>query len=392
MNDAQRDTAMDGFAAEHAEDASSLRAEDAIPLQRGRSVRRTQVFNQNDRFVEGWHWLLPADELKKGQVKPARLFGRELVVYRGQNGQLYAADAYCPHMGAHLAEGRVEGNHLRCFFHNWRFDEEGVCQEAPGTRKAPSACLRMWPVREHYGLIWLWTGDAPTRELPYVPELRDQEVQVKLGSRFVKACHPNVVLINAIDENHFNSVHNLPVELYMETKVHNENVVQFSNRTQVPDSTWMTRAIGQFYAGPLTYSMCYHFASSGSVTVGPDFMHFHIMFALRLLENGQTEGQTLLLTKRRRGRAGRALNLAALQATRWVGDYFAKGDTQVFQTMNFDFQTPTKADHAIVDFIQHTERQTTRHFGSWERCDGPSTNPGFRENGSAGRALEVVHA
>ena len=30
------------------------------------------------------------------------------------NGELVCFDAYCPHMGAHLAEGKVEGEGLRC--------------------------------------------------------------------------------------------------------------------------------------------------------------------------------------------------------------------------------------------------------------------------------------
>ena len=70
------------------------------------------------------------------------------------------------------------------------------------------------------------------------------------------------------------------------------------------------------------------------------------MFALRMLPGGKTEGQTILITKKRDGVGGRAFNRAVLAATKVVGDYFAKGDTQVFQTMQFDFKTPTKADHA----------------------------------------------
>ena len=124
--------------------------------------------------------------------------------------------------------------------------------------------------------------------------------------------------------------------------------------------------MGRFYAGPLTYAMSYHFGTSGTVTVGPDMLHFHILFALRLIDGGRTEGQTILITKRRPGFRGRAFNKAILLATRAVGNYFAKGDTQVFQTMKFDFKTPTKADHAIIDFIQHVEKQPARTFGSWD--------------------------
>jgi phenylpropionate dioxygenase-like ring-hydroxylating dioxygenase large terminal subunit len=328
-------------------------------------VRNNRIFNQPDRFIEGWYWALASSELKRGEVKPVRLLGRELVVYRGQNGRAVALDAYCPHMGAHLAEGRVDGDNLRCFFHDWSFDCSGSCVAVPRMQKPPRASTTAWPTAEHYGMIWVWTGAEPARELPYVPELKDVECEALLGNRFVKNCHPNVVLINAIDENHFNSVHDLPVDLHMKTVAVNENVQTFSNTTRMPDSNVFTRAMGRFYAGPLTYSMCYHFGSSGTVTVGPDLMHFHIMFALRMIDGGKTEGQTILITKKRPGLHGRAFNRVALAATKVVGDYFAKGDTQVFQTMKFDFKTPTKADHAIIDFVQHVDQQRALGYGSW---------------------------
>ena len=65
-----------------------------------------EVFNRPDRVVEGWYWALPAHALKRGTVKPVNLMGRELAIYRGQDGVAVAMDAYCPHMGAHLAQGR----------------------------------------------------------------------------------------------------------------------------------------------------------------------------------------------------------------------------------------------------------------------------------------------
>jgi hypothetical protein len=49
-----------------------------------------------------------------------------------------------------------------------------------------------------------------------------------------------------------------------------------------------------------------------------------------------------------------------------VGNYFAKGDTQVFQTIKFDFQTPTKEDKSIIQFIQHVEKQKEIAWGTWE--------------------------
>ena len=90
-----------------------------------------KIFNQAERFAQGWYWAIPSIKLRKGQVKPVSLLGRELVIYRDIEGQLVCFDAYCPHMGAHLAEGKVEGGGLRCLFHNWKFDRKGDCVDVP---------------------------------------------------------------------------------------------------------------------------------------------------------------------------------------------------------------------------------------------------------------------
>ena len=61
--------------------------------------------------------------------------------------------------------------------------------------------------------------------------------------------------------------------------------------------------------------MSYWYGSTGSVTVGPDFLHFHIIFALRADENGKTRGQTILVTKKRPGPLGWLFNRVLLFLT-----------------------------------------------------------------------------
>ncbi len=329
------------------------------------------AFNRTDQLVEGWYWALPSRELKKGQARALSMLGRELVVYRGEDGAARILDAFCPHMGAHLAEGRVEGTGIRCFFHDWKFDPEGRCVDIPCQEKPVPVRVRSWPVEERYGMIWLWTGETARKPVPFVPELEGVECDAAFGNRFVKNCHPNVVMINAIDAQHFNSVHNLPVRLRMDATRLHDNAIQFSNGTRVEEKSLFTRFIARFYQGSLTYSMCYWFGTTGSVTVGPDFMHFHIVFALRPTMEGHTEGQTLLLTRSRKGPWGWLFNRAALFATRLVGDHFAKGDTRVFQTIRFQFRTPIKADQAILQFIDHLDQQRVVRWGSWEDAGSP---------------------
>ncbi|NJN72485.1 MAG: aromatic ring-hydroxylating dioxygenase subunit alpha [Limnothrix sp. RL_2_0] len=325
-----------------------------------------EIFNHPQRFIEGWYWLLRSPELKRGKVKAVSLLGRDLAVYRTTEGKVVAMDAHCPHMGAHLAEGKVEKDSIRCFFHNWKFTADGRCEEIPCLSKKLPLQLTTWPVKEAYGLIWLWTGSEPTQPLPFAPELEVEIVDFSLSKRFIKDCHPNVVMVNAIDAHHFNTVHNFPVAIAFKAETINQNVITFNNTTRGGGESWLIRLIQPFYREAGTYNMCYWFGSTGTVTLGPDFLHFYIMFALRLLENGKTEGETILMTKRRAGLQGWLFNRLILWATKLVGNYFAKGDTQIFKTIKFNLKTPIRADQSIIEFMHHVEQQKALAWETWE--------------------------
>ena len=59
--------------------------------------------------------------------------GLHLAVFRGETGQSFVTDAYCPHMGANLGVGGiVKGNCLECPFHGWTFrGDDGKCVKIP---------------------------------------------------------------------------------------------------------------------------------------------------------------------------------------------------------------------------------------------------------------------
>ena len=319
-----------------------------------------RLFNHPQAVAEGWYWLCRSKEIRRGKVRALRLLGRELAVYRGADGKVAALDAYCAHMGAHLAEGCVEGNELRCFFHHWRYDAEGRCTDIPCLegKPAPRLRVRRWPTAERYGMVWLWTGDAPAHGVPEVPELAGQACDWLVANRFRKRCHPSVMLINAIDEQHFRSVHHLPGSiLRMEALPRNAANIEFRNTGRVPATSLLGRLVGRFYAGRLTYAMSYWYGSLGFVTFGPDFLHLHLMFALRRTDDGGTEGQAIAFTRRRRGPLGWLLNRCLLHFTAIAARYFAHGDTRVFQSIRFQLKNPIAADRAVIAFIRHLEAQ-----------------------------------
>jgi cholesterol 7-dehydrogenase len=88
-------------------------------------------------FPNGWYSILNGDELKIRQVRFIDYCGREIVVFRGANGRVYALDAYCSHMGANLGLGGSvkNGQCIQCPFHGWIFDgETGACVQSFETK------------------------------------------------------------------------------------------------------------------------------------------------------------------------------------------------------------------------------------------------------------------
>jgi cytochrome P450/nitrite reductase/ring-hydroxylating ferredoxin subunit len=68
--------------------------------------------------------------------------GVDLVALRVNGGGLKVFDGRCPHQGALLGEGEVEGNALVCRNHRWKFDRE------TGQRIGGRHCLTACPARE----------------------------------------------------------------------------------------------------------------------------------------------------------------------------------------------------------------------------------------------------
>ncbi|HEX9259065.1 MAG TPA: Rieske 2Fe-2S domain-containing protein, partial [Acidimicrobiales bacterium] len=72
-----------------------------------------------------WPWPIPfgwfaqcwSVELEPGALVARRAVGRDLVLWRDEAGKAHVQDAYCPHLGAHLAVGgKVSGCEVECPF------------------------------------------------------------------------------------------------------------------------------------------------------------------------------------------------------------------------------------------------------------------------------------
>jgi nitrite reductase/ring-hydroxylating ferredoxin subunit len=196
-----------------------------LPMPRDRELlsdlgRRQRVTHFKGRrypfpVPNGWFVVGVSTELAPGEVRALYYFGRDLLLYRTEDGHARVMDAHCMHLGAHLAVGgRVEEACIRCPFHGWKFDgETGRCAEIPyGEMKhiPPKAHSRSYPTIERNHMIWAWyhaEGGDPFYDVPEVPEFYDDEWSPIIVRVFeIRICAQDMAE-NNVDFAHFRFVH-----------------------------------------------------------------------------------------------------------------------------------------------------------------------------------------
>jgi phenylpropionate dioxygenase-like ring-hydroxylating dioxygenase large terminal subunit len=165
-------------------------------------------------FPSGWFRIGASAELHTGDVKPLRYFGRDLVLFRPEDGKAHLLDAHCPHLGAHLGYGgRIKGNTVQCPFHGWQWNGKGQCDAIPYTDNvAPNTAIRSWPVKEVNGQIMAYhdeQGAAPAWDVPEMPEYRSPDwLPFRFAHRWKIRTHVQELGENGMDIAHFPCLHN----------------------------------------------------------------------------------------------------------------------------------------------------------------------------------------
>src|SRR5262249_53687213 len=107
-------------------------------------------------------------------IKPVRLMGENLVLYRDLSGNYGLMDRKCRHRRADMLYGFVEKCGLRCSYHGWLYDHTGACTEQPyedianpQARLKDQIKIKAYPVEARGGLLWAYLGPQPA---PLVPD------------------------------------------------------------------------------------------------------------------------------------------------------------------------------------------------------------------------------
>ena len=182
---------------------------------RGSTERRYHVRpedNDEEHYKEElrnhWYALIESQKLKNRPQAIKRL-NEDLVLWRDSAGKPRLFRDLCPHRGAQLSLGRVDGDTLQCWYHGWCFDSEGQCIGIPargGPCKLASVVrVRSYPCEESGGLIFGYLSDDG--RTPHEPCPRPFECEDPQWSGFVISyCWEGVNWLRAMD-NHTDPLH-----------------------------------------------------------------------------------------------------------------------------------------------------------------------------------------
>ena len=118
-----------------------------------------------------WQPAALVDELAGNRpIRPFRLFGEDLVLFKDEQGRYGLVGRHCPHRGTDLAYGRLEDGGLRCPFHGWLFNITGKCLETPAEPPESNLCANIkqkaYPVIEKSGILFAYLGPGEPPAFP----------------------------------------------------------------------------------------------------------------------------------------------------------------------------------------------------------------------------------
>ena len=156
-----------------------------------------------------WYVAATSDEIEASQPLGRTICNIQIAFYRDSQHQVQAVEDFCPHRGAPLSLGYVEGDNLVCGYHGLQMGADGKTRSMPSQRVENFPCIKPIPVVERYGFIWIWPGDKAAADESLIPELHwalDPKWAYGGGLFHIK-CDYRLMIDNLMDLTHETYVH-----------------------------------------------------------------------------------------------------------------------------------------------------------------------------------------
>ncbi|PSB26792.1 aromatic ring-hydroxylating oxygenase subunit alpha [Stenomitos frigidus] len=155
-----------------------------------------------------WYPVMPISALAAGP-QPFQLLGENLALWLDHDGRPAAVRDRCCHRSAKLSKGEAIDGSLRCPYHGWSFNAEGLCTHVPQLASgsvSKTYRVNAYRCQERYGYVWVCL-DEPLLPLPEIPEAIDPQFRQIPEFYEVWHCAGLRLMENSFDNAHPHFVH-----------------------------------------------------------------------------------------------------------------------------------------------------------------------------------------
>ena len=95
-------------------------------------LTQTDAETPTGRWLRRYWWPIAAvADLDDDPVRPVRILGENLTLFRSERGEIGLIAERCAHRAISLAYGIPQANGLRCAYHGWVYDTQGHVVDMP---------------------------------------------------------------------------------------------------------------------------------------------------------------------------------------------------------------------------------------------------------------------
>ncbi|MCH2108110.1 MAG: Rieske 2Fe-2S domain-containing protein [Polyangiaceae bacterium] len=179
-------------------------------IAKSRRLPRAVEVRKVGAHANYWYAVRLSSNLKAGEIQDVRFWEESIALFRGEDGIARAVENRCAHRQLALTTGVVQGENITCQYHGWEYNGCGRCvsmdhELGKNRKKLPKITIRSYPVKERYGLIWIFPGDpeeAEKVEIPKVPELEGEKPWPVAPIEIEIDAHFSMIVENVCDFNH----------------------------------------------------------------------------------------------------------------------------------------------------------------------------------------------
>lgn len=120
---------------------------------------------------ENWYVVCQSSDLVRGRPLQRTVLALPLVLWRDKQSAVVAMKDRCSHRNTPLSGGEIVDGCIRCPYHGWTYNPQGVCvaipSEGPNGFSGAGKNVQLFPATERFGLVYVWMGVGEPDKEPF---------------------------------------------------------------------------------------------------------------------------------------------------------------------------------------------------------------------------------